>query len=573
MPIINGLPADFLAPDGTVHDLRIVPGGVSDPSDPRRGEKRAAWRTWKNLVRRYRLTRIDACIDDPEQQAVEIAKCLRYGPAYFIAVWCWVVDPRLGRDGRPLGESSFVPYPFQVDLLRWLDERLTVRGPEADGVISKSRDMGATWLCCMWALHGWLFRDHFYARFVSRKQEAVDRTNDPDTIFAKIDFAFHRLPFWMQPAGFKLDDHRMDMRLKNPANGNVLSGEATSSKTMRGSRATVAFYDEAAFIPGFMGVWTTGANATDHRIAVSTESMDEGDDWINLRQGKGQAIKPAVLELDWWTHIEHDEAWYSDMRQRMSSDPEGFAREIERNPHAGFGAYIYELARGVTVQPGLDWEQGMPVYVGIDPGFDDDCALCAVAWDAVTGRYRVIDAYANRLQIPEFYASLLLGIPQSGCEGFDYRPSGPYDPEAFAALMRRIGSFTLFGDPAGTSRVTGKRDSWYERMNEWAFEHGKRDLPVIVGWDPDQRIFSGRRQALMKLLPRLDFNDTPGCRALLRALQDYRFENHSKARQAEQLKPLHNANSHPVASLEYLAVNLEHLTAVSVPMSGPYATS
>jgi len=27
----------------------------------------------------------------------------------------------------------------------------------------------------------------------------------------------------------------------------------------------------------------------------------------------------------------------------------------------------------------------MPVYVGIDPGFDDDCALAVVAWDAISG--------------------------------------------------------------------------------------------------------------------------------------------------------------------------------------------
>jgi len=127
--------------------------------------------------------------------------------------------------------------------------------------------------------------------------------------------------------------------------------------------------------------------------------------------------------------------------------------------------------------------------------------------------------------------------------------------------------------PQGTNRFTGKRDSWYDKMDDWSFEHAKRYLPVITGWDPDQRIFSGRRQALQRLLPRLDFNDTPGCRAFLRALQDYRFENHSRARVAEQVKPLHNANSHPVAALEYFAVNIEQLTAVNVPMSDPYATA
>lgn len=566
--MINGLPSAFQAPDGSTHDLRVVPGGILDPTDPDREAKRLAWRKWRRLVQRYRLTRLQECATDPAQQAVELEKCRRYGPAYFITTWGWVIDPRLDDDGRPRGESSFILYPFQVEFLHWLDQRLVTPGALGDGLVSKARDMGATWLCCMWSLHGWLFRESFRARFVSRNKDAVDRTNDPDTIFAKIDFAFQHLPAWMRPAGYNPDDHRMDMRLKHPLNGNVLSGESTTTKSMRGARATVAIYDEAAFIPNFLGVWTTGAHATHHRIAVSTESMEEGDDWINLRQGKGQAIRAAVLELDWWMHTEHDDAWYQREKERSMADPEGFAREVERNAHAGYGAYIYEASHAMSVLPGLGWEQGMAVYVGIDPGFDDDCAIVALGWDAYTGRYRAIDAYANRLQIPEFYAALLLGyVPE------DAQASGPYDPVEFAALMRRIGSFQLFGDPAGTSRVTGKRDSWYERMNDWAFEKHGRDLPVIVGWDPDQRIFSGRRQALMKLLPRLDFNDTPGSRALLRSLQDHRFENHSRARLSEQIKPLHNANSHPVAALEYIAVNLEQLTAVSVALPGPYATA
>jgi hypothetical protein len=36
---------------------------------------------------------------------------------------------------------------------------------------------------------------------------------------------------------------------------------------------------------------------------------------------------------------------------------------------------------------------------------------------------------------------------------------------------------------------------------------------------------------------------------------------------------LHNANSHPVAALEYIAVNLEQLSAVGVPLGEPVATA
>ena len=77
----------------------------------------------------------------------------------------------------------FKLFPKQEEFLRWLQER---EANEEDGLAEKCRDVGFTWLCCVYALHGWLFRKGFKAGFGSRVLKLVDRKGDPDTIFEEV---------------------------------------------------------------------------------------------------------------------------------------------------------------------------------------------------------------------------------------------------------------------------------------------------------------------------------------------------------------------------------------------------
>jgi hypothetical protein len=451
-------------------------------------------------------------------------------------------------------------------MLSWFDERLTQRGMKADGVVSKSRDMGATWNACGWALHGWLFRPSWQVRLISRKEELVDRKNDMDSMFAKIDFMIDRLPQWMLPRGFNRELHRLSLRLHNPENKNGITGESTTSKTLRGGRTTVAIYDEAAFIPGFLNVWATGANAASVRLAISSESLEEGDDFLKLRTGDGQMTKPALLELDYWKHPDHnDTVWLPEMRARFGPDEEAFEREIMRNPHAGFGAFVFSEVQHVSVGH-FPYAFGMTAFVGIDPGMQDLCGMVALAKDPVTGRFRCVEAYAARGYPPEYYASLLLGVPNSD---FTYIGSAVYDPRGFMDVMRGVDSFTLMGDPAGNNKTMNKEDSWYSKMEEYYAKHHpfSRGLPVITNWSMETgRKHQARRTAMMRLLPQIDFNDTPGVRALLDSLKNYRFEKQQASRLNEPVKPAHNDDSHIVNALAYIAVNLEEMRGVATPM-------
>ena len=128
--------------------------------------------------------------------------------------------------------------------MRWLEERVAV-GKE--GVVDKSRDIGWTWLAGGFGVNRWLFCPGFKTTFGSRVEDLVDEKGNPDSIFGKIRLLIDRLPLWMMPAGFKPSEHDNFMRLINPANGNIVSGEA-GDQMGRGGRSTLYIVDEGAFI-------------------------------------------------------------------------------------------------------------------------------------------------------------------------------------------------------------------------------------------------------------------------------------------------------------------------------------
>src|SRR5215216_748949 len=96
MAEIPGLPTQWTCRDGRTADLSVVPPGPTSEHDPAREEKVAAWGAWASEVMRYRRFRRVEC-RDPAQQDAEWHKCRRYGPKYFVTVWCFVNEPRQRR--------------------------------------------------------------------------------------------------------------------------------------------------------------------------------------------------------------------------------------------------------------------------------------------------------------------------------------------------------------------------------------------------------------------------------------------------------------------------------------------
>lgn len=527
-------------------------------------DDRDAFYAWRREVMKHRVRWHDAMARATEEQRTHERERCRRDAAYFVLMYGNVFEPRSEDGATDGGFRPFIPYAFQVRMIRAMDHAMKQRGVKADLAISKSRDMGASWICCLWALHGWLFRTPFIVGMVSRKESLVDNEGDMDSLFEKIVSNLERLPQWMMPQGFDWKTHRRKLKIRNPTSRNMINGESTTDNSGRGGRATVRIYDEAAFVPSFLNVWGTGANSTNHRIAVSSESIEQGDDFYRLRTAEARH-RPSVLLLNYDLHPDHDDQWLEDIHERFNGDEEKFQREVLRNPHAGFGGFVYPQTREVHVGA-FPWRPGMALYVGIDPGFDDETAIVWVAYDPASGRYRLVAAYENNHLPPEFYADLIRGDAPlsltSGDPRFLYEGNGIYNTRELmawtktACLNRKP---SIFGDPAGSQRHTGH--SFYDGM-EKRWSRAEWPMTVQSGWDSDQRHFQGRRTAMMNLLQRLDFDDRPDVQNVLHALRETRFRNKDGRAGGEQKTPDHDQWSHLRTALEYIAVNLTEMQSI-----------
>jgi len=587
--------------DGLPKGMKVVPGPPLSADDPDGEAKRAAWFAWKTDVEAYRVKRwwdcgerVDGVTGKPlpqgaprpsdgdiaQDRAIELALC-KQDPAYFLAVWCAIKETRADAPDddaaeadpeEPPGWIPAIPYGFQVGMVRWFDDRVRTRRA---GLVSKSRDMGATWLACIWALHGWLFRPAFTAKFISRSQVAVYSRSE-DAMFSRVALQFGykpglalppagkpnpinplALPRWFWPDGFDPSAHMTELLLSNPGNGNELNGEATSMRSGRGGRGTVVVVDEMAFIEDARHIFGTLRATAGARIGISSESIEINDDFCEMARLRRQANNGSLLDLDYWLHPGHDAAWLAAQRKECEEDGnlDSFFREVLRDAAAGLGTWAYPYARDLTVG-NFPYVNGAPIWVSIDPGYDDECCLLWFSRDPhAPARVRLLRAYVNRGQPPEFYAAIVAGVRADGREDPDVPwRLGPVEEEAIewvAALPVRPAF--VYGDPAGGQNTTGKKSSWYDRMSVYWAKHGWTTGVSYKGLGVDTRPFQIRRTSLMTLLPRLDFHDGPGVREALRAIAESRFDN-AEDRVTEQKAMRHDRGSHPRSAAEFFAV-------------------
>jgi len=163
----------------------------------------------------------------------------KHHPVEFICDFAITYDPR----NVALGRSPTMPFtlfPIQVLLVEWLHERIKT---ERSGLIEKSRDMGATFTACAFAVWLWLFWPGASVGFGSRKEMLVDTKGDPDSIFEKIRMIIANLPDFLLPAGLS-PRHLTYMKCINPETGSTITGEA-GDNIGRGGRKLMYFKDEA----------------------------------------------------------------------------------------------------------------------------------------------------------------------------------------------------------------------------------------------------------------------------------------------------------------------------------------
>jgi hypothetical protein len=266
---------------------------------------------------------------DPAWDAL-VSYYRRDHPVDFIEDWCITYDPRLIPTGKK-PHMPFVLYDRQREFVEWLHARFMGR---QSGLVEKSRDAGASWLCCAYALWLWLFKPGVAVGFGSQKIDNVDKLGVPKSLLEKVRIMIRFLPPELQPLGWSERDHASYMRIVNPETMATITGDG-GDRIGRGDRTSIYFVDEAAFLDQPEAVEGALSMTTDVRIDVSTAN-GEGNPFFRRRMGG----TVPVFTFHWRQDPRKDEAWYDKMRSEF--DPITVAREIDIDYGASGGDVAIE---------------------------------------------------------------------------------------------------------------------------------------------------------------------------------------------------------------------------------------
>lgn len=277
----------------------------------------------RRLINQRRLS------DDRELQK-KVMAFYKNNPVQWVNDWCVTYDPRKKKPQPKL--MPFVMFPKQWDLMDF------IRGCYDDGengLIEKSRDMGASWLCCAFAVHLWIFEDGSSVGFGSRKEEYVDKIGDPKSIFDKIRQIIRFLPDWMLPIDYSLPF----MKIINHDNGSTITGEA-GDNIGRGGRTSIYFKDESAHYERPEQIEAALGDNTDVQIDISSVNGTNnvfyrrrmaGEEWVKGQEPtKGMT---RIFVMDWRDHPSKSQEWYDTRRARAAREGllHMFAQEVDRD--------------------------------------------------------------------------------------------------------------------------------------------------------------------------------------------------------------------------------------------------
>jgi len=204
-------------------------------------------------------------------------------PLFYCNAFVWTYDPRI----KPIPAIPFITYDYQDEAIMKIESALGSH----DLFIEKSRDMGASWLCLL----GFEYRFHFKPLqsflCVSRKEDLVDKTEDPDSLFWKIDFIHKHQPGWLRP-----NVNRTKLHIYNIDNGSTIDGSSTTGDVGRGGRRTGILLDEFASVDDGHAVLRATRDTTNCRLFNSTPK-GTGNAFYEIKQ-----TDVAKLRMHWRRH-------------------------------------------------------------------------------------------------------------------------------------------------------------------------------------------------------------------------------------------------------------------------------
>lgn len=240
---------------------------------------------------------------------------------FAVNAFCFTFDPR-----KPVSAIPFLTYPYQDD---GFDQLLDVLGKE-DILSEKSRDMGLSWMMLTVLWWSWQFSpDTKSFLMVSRTEDLVDRRNDPDCLFWKIDYILEHLPRFLRPRY-----ERQKLSLYNVDTKSSITGASTTSETGRGGRKTAIMLDEfAAVVDGHAMLKSTRDN-TNCRMFNSTP-QGTANAFFDMAQTDIRKIR-----FHWSLHPEKSKDMYTDatgkkrspwydLQCKRAAHPQEIAQELD----------------------------------------------------------------------------------------------------------------------------------------------------------------------------------------------------------------------------------------------------
>lgn len=326
-----------------------------------------------------------------------LEKC-KEDPVYWCNNFAFTFDPR--QEFYQERNLPFFLFDFQEELVEWVDALLETR---QDGVIEKSRDVGASYtLLVPIVLHHWLFRE-FNAKIGSRVESYVDKTDDPDSLFWKIDYNLKRLPKWMLPEGFDFSKHRTYMRLSRPDNENTITGESANENFARAGRSNLVLFDELGFWPFAKSSWESAGESTTTRLAISTPAPTGRSSFFYKLVQSGKAVK---FTFHYTKDPRKDDKWVE--RQRAKKSGEEFERELNISYQGSLENTVYASQFNQCEIRRIQYNPSLPLFISWDFGLDGT-AIQWYQWNHSTDHWYLIDTYENSNQDIEYFVPFITG--------------------------------------------------------------------------------------------------------------------------------------------------------------------
>lgn len=486
---------------------------------------------------KLRLQINDACLHHTEARQTTWNLCAREdnpaeGAIFFIENFGYTFDPRPYHAPHHL---PFILFDYQKDAIRWLVEHIE---NGRDGLIEKSRDMGVSWIIFVWvSVWYWIFRDGINILMGSYKEDLVD-DRSKDSLFGMVDYAIDALPKWILPKGFNKEKHRTHMKLVSPTTSNLITGDTMNPDFGRGTRKTVILFDELGSWDYAKDAWESAGDSTACRIANSTP---KGYNFYAMLRETGI----DVLTLHWRKHPLKTIEWYNYECSRRT--PEEIAQELDISYQKSREGQVYPEWNETNIERGIfEYDETLPLYVGMDYGFTDNTAIIWAQPDR--GKLRIIDTYTSSKKLIGFYVPFLTGI----------MPATPYvytskDLEIIEK-HRNWKKATHFGDPAGrfSNQVTNESVLDVLRQNG-----------IHVNFKDSWKEFQTRKTAGKLLIMdkiELHENDNNKYFSLCMTQAAYPSVKNQGVSEIKSMKPKHDWTSHYRSAFEYLALGIDGLS-------------